>query len=107
MDGQSNLTVRSQREDPKPGLTEAVYSVKSDWLNAQCEVTPSTQMLSDTLRGTWLTITFFAVDNRWEQPVYLCFGRNGVNTYLSRLPWSASQLRNWGERRKNRQENQH
>lgn len=40
------------------GSTGTIYSVKSDWLTAQCEVSLSTQMLSDTLRGTSLTITF-------------------------------------------------
>lgn len=99
--------VWSHPEEPRPVSTGTVYSVKSDWLNAQCEVSLSTQMLSDTLRGTRLTITIFAIDNSWEQPAYLCFGRNGVNTYLSGLPWSASKRHAWGERREKRQGNQH
>lgn len=99
--------VWSHPEEPRLVSTWIVYSVKSDWLNAQCEVSLSTQMLSDTLRGTRLTITIFAIDNSWEQPVHLCFGRNGVNTYLSGLPWSASKRHAWGERREKRQGNQH
>lgn len=48
----------------------------------------------------WQSLFFFAIDNRWEQPVCMCFGRNGVNTYLSGLPWSTSKLHAWREKRK-------
>lgn len=41
--------------EPRSSLTETLYSLKSDWLNAQCEVSLSIQMLSDMLRGTRLT----------------------------------------------------
>lgn len=40
-----------------PGSTGPIFSVKCDWLAAHCEVSLSTQMLSDTLRDTSLTIT--------------------------------------------------
>lgn len=87
-----------------PGSTRSVYPVKSHWLTAQCEASFSTLMLSDTPRATSLIFSsffFFTTDNSWEQPVYLRFGRKGVNTYLSGLPWSTSKLHICGsEKRK-------
>lgn len=82
-----------------PCSAGVVYSL--EWLSAQCEVSLSTQMLSDSLRGTRLTVAFFAIDNRWwEQTVCLCAGRDGVNSYLSGLPQSGGEPHSWGNRRK-------
>lgn len=87
-----------------PGATGIVYSLNSAsvWL-AECTVWGQpfyTDAIRHAERYKADNHFFFAIDNRWEQPVCMCFGRNGVNTYLSGLPWSTSKLHAWREKRK-------